>query len=216
VFRAAETGLLNPGEAEKALGWVADQKDANNVKFMQKLNGRVMSIKAGMTADPKWAAQGELSAAVQMEVVNRATQRANELRRTGERGEDPNQIFNPNSKEYMFQPEMLNTIANDIRASVRRTPQFPDPNDPVLKALPAGSNFLDANGVMRVVPQRAPGPQKATVMDIAAGYVTPVPRAGGFTIDAPQRSSVHALNGKRYATREEAMAAIQQHYDTIK
>jgi hypothetical protein len=215
VFQAAERGDLNPGEAERALTWVANQKDENNIKLMSKLQGKMSTIRAGMTADPQWAAQGELSSAVQMEIVNRATQRMNELRREGPNGKDPSQIFDPNSKEFMFSPGLLTSVANDIRSQHRALtyPKFDNPNDPSLLALPPGTHFLDNNGVERIVPKPAgatPAQQHATSLDVMSGYIEPIPRSGGqFVINAPNRSGAHVLNGKRYPSREAALEALK-------
>lgn len=209
IFRYAEGGRLNAKEAELASSWVANQKDENNVKFMTKLQGKMSLIRAGMTADPKWAAQGELSSAVQLEIMNRADARSKELRRANE---DPSSIFDPDSKNFMFRPGLLTSVANDIRAQHREMTmlRFDNPEDPALKALPAGTHFLDANGVERIVPKAAVAPAKqATSLDIQAGYIESIPRSSRVRINAPARSLARQLNGQTYESREAAMEALK-------
>lgn len=207
VFRAAERGLINSGEAEKAAGWVAAQRDESNVSFSSKLRAKLTTIRAGMMADPKWAAQGELSAAVQLEVANRAEQSANELRR---QNADPAQIFDPKSKYYAFNPQLLQSIASDIRSSAAIRPRPKTQAD--YDSLEPGTVYIDTDGIQKIkkapTQEATPGQAHATALDIQSKYVVPVPR-GGFTIDAPNRSPARVLNGKKYSTREAAVEALK-------
>lgn len=212
VFRAAEAGLISANEGVTAMKWVSEQRDENNNTFKQKLAGKMQTIRAAMTADPVWAAQGELSGAVQMEVLNRADTRAKELRRENK---DPSVIFDPTNKDYMFAPGSLKSIANDVKAQQRAmiTPKVAGEDDPVYKDLPPGAAFIDPEGRPRTKGKPAtPAPTKATAIDIASGYIKSVPRSASVTIDAPQRSRARVLNGKVYPNREAAVAALKPLY----
>jgi hypothetical protein len=177
-----------------------------------------------MAASPEWSSQPELSGAVQKEIMSTAIARANALRRTGPQGQDPNQIFDPNSKEYAFEPNQLRSIAAGVRArdSAAMTTKVTSKDDPNYIALPPGAHYIGPDGVLSIKqapPKPAPAAQHATAADIAAGYISPIQgrgAGGGYTIDAPARSQIHVLNGKRFATREEAATAIQNFYNPPK
>jgi hypothetical protein len=212
IFRYAEAGKLNAGEAEKASSWVANQKDENNVKFMSRLQGKMSTIRAGMTADPKWAAQGELSAAVQLEIMSRAEIRSKELRREGPNGQDPTSIFDPDSKNFMFKPGLLESVATDIRAQHRNltTPQPKTPEE--YKVIEPGTVYVDTDGRTKIKGRpegTGPAPRAATSLDIQAGYIEPIPRTNSVRINAPQRSLARQLNGKVYESREVALEAMK-------
>jgi hypothetical protein len=212
IFRMAEQNRISANEARQAMQWVADQRDENNNTFKQKLAGKMQTIRSAMTADPVWAAQGELSGAVQMEVMNRADIRAKELRRENK---DPSVIFDPTHKEYMFAPGSLKSIANDVKAQQRAmiTPKVTGEDDPVYKDLPAGASFIDPEGRPRTKGKpKPPPPTKATAIDIASGYIKSMPRSASVTIDAPQRSRARVLNGKVYPNREAAIEALKPLY----
>ena len=209
VYRYAEQGRINPQEAERAVNWIANQKDENNVKFMQKLQGKMSIIKSGMTADPQWAAQGELSAAVQLEILSRADVRSKELRRTGEA---PDSIFDPDSKNFMFKPGLLNSIAKDIRAQ-HQALMVPQPKtEEERAAIEPGTSYVDVDGRTKIKQKPVgalPAAQHATALDIQAGYIEAIPRSGNVRINAPQRSLAHVLNGKTYPNREAALDALK-------
>jgi hypothetical protein len=215
VYRFAFADKISSKEAEQASAWIANQKDENNVKLMAKLQGKMTTIRAGMTADPQWAAQGELSAAVQMEIIDRATTRMNELRREGEKGKDPSLIFDPHSTEFMFKPGLLTSIANDIRAQHRDliTPRVTSKEDPAYQALQPGDHYIGPDGVPSIKQRPVgvtPAPQHATALDIQSGYIERVSnRSGEFTINAPPKSGARVLNGKRYPSREAAIEALK-------
>lgn len=210
VFQAAEQGRINSGEAETAAGWVARQRDENYNTFSQKLRAKLMTIRAGMTADPKWAEQGELSSAVQLEVANRAEQTANELRRENK---DPSQIFDPHSKFYAFNPQLLSSVASDIRSSatIRPAPKTQAEYD----ALEPGTPYVDTDGVTKVKKsniEATPAQAHATALDIQSRYIDTVPHGRGqyeYRINAPNRSPAHRLNGKTFPTREAAIEALK-------
>jgi hypothetical protein len=211
IVRYADANKINANEAEKAFSWVANQRDENYVKLMAKLQGKMSTIRAGMTADPQWAAQGELSAAVQMEIASRATTRINELRRENK---DPSQIFDPNSKEFQFSPGILTSVANDIRAQHRNLtmPRPTSKDDPIYKDLPVGAAYIGPDGIPATKTRAAgevPPAQHATSLDIMSGYIENVPRTGQVTINAPARSLARQLNGKRYPNREAALEALK-------
>jgi hypothetical protein len=212
VFRYADRDMINPAEAEKAINWVANQKDENNVKFMSRLQGKMTTIRAGMTADPKWAAQGELSSAVQLEIMSRAEIRSKELRREGPNGQDPTSIFDPDSKNFMFKPGLLESVATDIRAQHRNlmTPQPKTPEE--YKVIEPGTVYVDTDGRTKIKGKpegTAPAPRAATSLDIQAGYIEPIPRTSSVRINAPQRSLARQLNGKVYESREAALEAMK-------
>jgi hypothetical protein len=212
VFQYAEQGKINAKEAELASGWVANQKDENNVKFMSRLQGKMSTIRAGMVADPQWAAQGELSSAVQMEIATRADARAKELRRENK---DPALIFDPHSTDFMFKPGLLTSIANDIRAQHRDliTPRVTSKEDPAYQALQPGDHYIGPDGVPSIKQRPVgvtPAPQHATALDIQSGYIERVSnRSSEYTINAPPKSGARALNGKRYPSREAAIEALK-------
>jgi hypothetical protein len=179
---------------------------------MSRLQGKMSTIRAGMVADPQWAAQGELSSAVQMEIATRADARAKELRRENK---DPALIFDPHSTDFMFKPGLLTSIANDIRAQHRDliTPRVTSKEDPAYQALQPGDHYIGPDGVPSIKQRPVgvtPAPQHATALDIQSGYIERVSnRSSEYTINAPPKSGARALNGKRYPSREAAIEALK-------
>jgi hypothetical protein len=217
VFRAVERGDLNAKtEAPLVMSWIAGQKDADGRAFTTRLAARMQVIKSALTASPEYSAQPELSGAIQMEFINRAEAKASELRRKGDKGEDPTTILDPNSKNFMFGPGSLAAVARDVKAQGRAQliTKTTGPDDPAYKDLQPGMQYYDANGVLSVKsrpPKGAETPQtKATLLDIQKGYIERVSNRGPeVRINAPLRSSARRLQGKTFQSEADALTALQ-------
>lgn len=145
VFEAVKAGKLNTTDAERLRGIVMGQKDVNGRTFATKLYGRVADIKAALRQDPVMSAQPELSEAVQQRVVTLAEQRSEELRKENK---SPNEMFNPNSKDYFFTPALLKQATNDAKAA--RDAMLPKAvrvsSQAEYDALDPGTNYIDSAG----------------------------------------------------------------------
>ncbi len=148
IVEAVAAGTLNTTDANRLNTLIANQRDENNRTFGSRLNLRLQSVIQSMRASPQFAAQPELAAAMQIEIVNRAEQRAAELRKDNK---DPASLLDPNSKDYLFTPDLLKTVQHDVQSA--RNSQIPKPpqvsSDADLLAIPVGGVFIDPNGVMR-------------------------------------------------------------------
>lgn len=112
IFQAASKGQINTSDAAWLMGIVANQKDENNRGFSQRLNGRIQSAAAAMRSSPQYQAQPELALAIQNEMIAQVERRAAELRKENK---SPDSLLDPNSKDYFFKPDLIKTLAEDVR-----------------------------------------------------------------------------------------------------
>jgi hypothetical protein len=145
-------------------------------------------------------------------------------------GEIRKALFDSDSKDWVLRAEHVQSFMPSARAVAgdKARQAMPskdkmtklDPKDPEasFQALPPGSWFVGPDNVARQKPgvitaAQAPGAKPAEPE--YAGYVKrAMSRAGGtsVTIDAPARSPARTLQGKKYASREEALAALRTLY----
>lgn len=112
IFQAAAGGRINTSDAAWLMGVVANQRDENNRGFGQRLNGRVQTVAAAMRSSPQYQAQPELAAAIQNEMITQVEKRAAEMRKENK---SPDGLLDSTSKDYFFKPELIKTLADDVR-----------------------------------------------------------------------------------------------------
>jgi hypothetical protein len=144
-------------------------------------------------------------------------------------GEIRKALFDADSKDWVLKADHVQSFmpsARKIAGDKAKTVMPPkdqmtkldarDPNS-TWQALPAGTWFLSPDGDVgyksgfgAVTQPAKPAPPEYTAYVKSTGT-----RAGGAgaTIDAPLRSPARALQGKTYATREEALAALRILYE---
>jgi hypothetical protein len=104
VNTAVERGQLNTRDAETARGWFANQRDENNVRIGAKLSGEMSVISHAFQNDPKFAGQPALVATIQLDYQARVLDKVAEYRKAQK---DPNELFNPQSKDWVGSAEFI-------------------------------------------------------------------------------------------------------------
>lgn len=152
IFAAVERGDINPTDANQLNALVANQKDENNRSFGQRLGGRMQTVIGAMRSSPVYQAQPELAAAVQNEMIAQIEKRAGEMRKENK---SPDDLLNPESKDYFFTPNRMKQVEADVRRQADAVnpniPRVSAPDDPQLRALPDGAMFIDPQGVSRTM-----------------------------------------------------------------
>ena len=137
---------LSTADADQLNGMVANQKDENNRGFSTRLNGRMQLVVGAMRSSPEYSNQPELAAAVQIEMMTQVEKKAQELRKAGK---SPDDLLNPESKDYFFKPNVIKTLASDVKAQQKaQLPKVVSPED--YAALPVGAQYVDSNGNVAV------------------------------------------------------------------
>lgn len=174
VIALVNDGTVNMRDGTFLMGLVAQQKDENGRSFGQRLSARMGAVIGAMRASPQYAAQPELAAAIQTELLSRAEEAASALRKDGKR---PDSMFDPESKDYFFRPGLIKAVADDVQARQRRImeetmPKVGDVSDISKLGLKEGDMFLDPKGrPSRVTPEllKAAGAKKTPGGPTASG-----------------------------------------------
>lgn len=147
IFEAVAKGQLNTTDANQLNILVANQKDENNRTFGTRLQARMTTVAGVMRSSPEFAAQPELSAAIQLEMMAQVEQRTALLRKENK---DPSVLLDPNAKEYYFTPDRLKQVADDVKARTRAMGGQPDPvrvdSQEAYDALEPGTPYIDTQG----------------------------------------------------------------------
>lgn len=114
IFRAVERGEINTRDANNLNGLVAAQKDENGRNIGSNLNSLMNTIGRALSQDPQFTAQPALVAQIQMDYQARVYAKVTQLRNVGE---DPNDVFNPASKNYVGSKEFIQGSINNSRGS---------------------------------------------------------------------------------------------------
>ena len=118
IFAAVQAGKLNTNDAERLRGIVMGQKDEDGRTFRARAHGRLSVIAAAMRSSPEYQAQPELAAAIQVELGNRVEQASLAARKAGN---PPDELLNPESKDYLFKPGFIKSVADDVKQQLRGT-----------------------------------------------------------------------------------------------
>ncbi len=151
IFEAVKRGDLNTTHADQLNSMVANQKDENNRGFGNRLHGRISTVSAAMRASPEYQAQPELAAAIQLEMVAQAEKKAAGLRKEGK---SPDELLNPESKDYLFKPNFIKSVADDVKQQARAAlPQAVDlsKTPDAAASIEVGQSFIDPRGVQRTM-----------------------------------------------------------------
>jgi hypothetical protein len=116
VIKSALGKKLNAIEAERALGWVSNQKDENNRSIGSKLTTAMSEVGRAVSQDPSFIAQPALVAGIQMDYQARVLERVTDLRKANE---NPNQVFDPKNKNYVGSREFIQQSIDAVRATTR-------------------------------------------------------------------------------------------------
>lgn len=147
IFEAVAKGQLNTTDANQLNVLVANQKDENNRSFGTRLQARMTTVAGVMRSSPEFAAQPELSAAIQLEMMAQVEQRTALLRKENK---DPSVLLDPNAKEYYFTPDRLKQVADDVKARTRAMGGQPNPvrvdSQEAYDALEPGTPYIDSQG----------------------------------------------------------------------
>ena len=230
IFAAVKAGKLTTVDADYLNGQVAAQRDSSGNKFGQKLSRQLSLVGRVLNDSPGYKNQPDLSLAIQNSLIAQVEQKAEDLRRQGGKGVSPLILLDPESKEYFFKPGLLKQTAASVRqqqadARLEGVPDMRKSPD-AWKSLKAGDRVVNPAGQLVTVTQAT-----LDALGASGGKETakekPVPEdanivarsrrgeGGGFVIEAGPRSAagLKALAGQRFATREEARAAVRKAYE---
>lgn len=151
IFAAVKSGLINTTDANKLMGQLSSQRDENGRSLAVRLQGRISTVAAAMRAAPQYAAQPELAAAIQNQMVVDVEQKSAALRQANK---NPEALLDPNSPDFYFTPNRIKMVADDVSRQMEALrPKLPDlrtnPND--WSNVPVGTPFIDPNGVTRTM-----------------------------------------------------------------
>lgn len=144
IFDAVTRGSVNVSDASFLNNLVAGQKDENGRTLGTRLNSLMGTVGRAMSQDPQFTGQPALVASAQMDFQARVFERTEALRKANQ---DPNQVFNPASKEYVGSPEFVQpsiTAARQQRAAISDVPTVT--NQAEYDKLPNGASYKDAQG----------------------------------------------------------------------
>ena len=231
VHAALKEGKLNVTDSQFLFGVASGRKNEIGQKFSSRLGVQLTQLRMAMANDPRTKAyDAETVAGIQNILATEALRRSEEI--TG--GKDgparsADGMFDMKSKDFFFKPGLIKDAADAVRKLQRENLEATTPDmrkDPTAwKGLKAGQMVINPKGDLVPVTQAtldalAKSGGKA---DVAAPKEPPAPEdayvaarnrrgeGGGFVIERGARgpAGLKALQGQRYATREEARAAVK-------
>lgn len=153
ILDAVADGTLNTSDADHLITLLQNNKDGSGDTFRQRLGERMGNIVGAMRGSPEFAAQPELSAAIQNELLARAEEKVALLR---EKGRDPSSMLDPTSEDYFFKPGLIKVVAEDLKTQAWKDkaidlsrPDAPNPID-----LPIGTPIIRPDGTPDVMTQQ--------------------------------------------------------------
>jgi hypothetical protein len=145
-----------------------------------------------------------------------------EVARVREEGGNPRDLLDPESKDYVASPGRLSTFLGTAKSTV-----IDQANAAKTAAEGTIQQFKQGWGVYRggkwqpITAEEAAKLRKVDTLPVAAekgaeqsletafGFIEALPKSISVVIDAPPKSSIARLNGKKFASREEAQQAIR-------
>jgi hypothetical protein len=146
VYEALKNGKLNTRDALMLNGLVAGQKDENGRTLAQRMGNVIGIVGNAVRLDPKLIAQPEVVAQIQLDYQARIMEKVEQRRKANE---DPNDLFNPASKDYVGNPLFYGQSIETGRALLRSAAQnqIPKVNSKAeFDALPPGATYIDSKG----------------------------------------------------------------------
>jgi hypothetical protein len=222
VLDAVNAGQISTTTGDKFMTMLANSKDENNRSVGMKMRTLSVNFERALAADPRTLA---FTAPQRAEIVNDYTSRVfDAVAEARSEGKGKlNTLFDAKSKDFVgsvdFTQQSIDAAmakqreAIDAKHAVTKTPQD-------ALAVKDGATFTDPNGIRRLMTPEFRIKLKASMSaSPAATIAVPVTdgsqyiqaatgRRGGFEINTPQRSQFKSLDGKHFATREEAEAAV--------
>lgn len=150
IFQAVEAGRVSTTDANQLNTLVMNQKDENNRTIGSKLGSMMGAVGRALSQDPRYIGQPALVAEIQMDYQARVFDQVKRLR---DAGQDPSQVFNPASKDYVGSREFIqgsvDTVTN--RARQEATLSLPRPQtQEEYDAIPAGATYVSSTGAILV------------------------------------------------------------------
>ncbi len=171
IFAAVNNGKVNVSDANGLNTLVANQKDENGRAFGSRLRERMIVLGRAMNDSPEYKNQPELSSAIQMNLVAQVEKKASELRK---KGESPDALLDPDSKDFFFKSGILKATAAAVKnQTVLDTVPRPK-SQAEYDALPAGTVYVDTDGAQKtkkgkqVVSGKITAPPAGNISDVTA------------------------------------------------
>lgn len=175
IVEAVSKGLLNTTDANTLNADVANQKDENNRSIGQRLGAFNSTVGRALSADQQFVAQPALVASIQLDLAARVEDKIKEFR---EEKKNPNDLFNPASKDYVgtrdFIQQSIDKAKADRAGAARAAIRVNSKEE--YDALEPGTPYIDSDGKTGV---------KSGVAKPAA---KPAPNAGPTTFYIPSPS----------------------------
>lgn len=180
IFAAVQAGTLSIADADKYNSQIANLKDGNNRSFATRLQGRLTTVNAVMRTSPVYAAQPELTAAIQMQMVAEVEQKSEQMRAANK---SPDGLIDPNSPDYYFKPERIKQVADDVQRQMqeqRMSGAAQPASQAEYDALPKNTTYVDTdekgNKVIKVKQTDPPAPFKYDANRTTTGTIKGVPQ----------------------------------------
>lgn len=146
IYDAVQKGLLNTTDADKASGWVANQRDENNRSIGQRLGAFNSTVGRSLSQDPQFAAQPALVASIQLDLAARVEDKIKDARANKQ---NPNDLFNPENKDGVATRGFIQQSIDRARVE-QRTAAGPASvkvnSKEEYDALEPGTPYIDSNG----------------------------------------------------------------------
>lgn len=153
---------LDMRQADYLLAQMRNMKDGSDQTFRRQLSSAIGRQERSLNQDYILNAtpQGqEVKKQIITEMISDVESRAEALRRTGDKGTNPDALLDPNSKDYYFTPKRIEelkarVVAREMGSAVaaelgRSAPKVRGIDDPALLNLKDGDPFTDENGNVR-------------------------------------------------------------------
>ena len=150
IFEAVQGGRLNTTDADYLNGLVARQKDENGRTFSGRLSERMRVLQSAMLADPVIKNTPNLMDSISLNLISQVEKATKDARANNK---NPDDLLNPDSKDYFFKPGILKATADAVRlqqrdARIGEAKKVTTQAD--YDALPAGASYLDSAGNLAV------------------------------------------------------------------
>lgn len=149
IFEAVSSGKVNVSDANQLNTLVANQRDENNRTIGSKLQSQMSVVGRALSQDPQFIGQPALVAEIQNNYQARVFEKVTQLR---DAKQDPNDVFNPGSKNYVGSREFIQGAIDEAKGRARSTAANSVPRvttQAEYDALPAGP-YIGPDGVLAV------------------------------------------------------------------
>ena len=116
IFQAVEAQKLNTTDADYLNRLVAGQKDENGRAFSSRLGERMRVLQSAMLADPVIKNTPNLMDSISLNLISQVEKATKDARAANK---NPDDLLNPDSKDYFFKPGILKATADAVRLQQR-------------------------------------------------------------------------------------------------